>query len=290
MIRELQEPYLIRIEGQMGRLGRIKTEAAYELTQAGNDMTLVSTVSGGARHAGRPPEGAARAARWFDAPESQGPSTPAVRSSRRGTLGKGDPGCRWIDFAAGGPRSFSESPAATALLALPWSRRGDRPRSRAVKSARSKAGTEGEFIDVGATQYQAQLTRILNSGRATRPRLLRGRRRPPQGRGLPADFMKIDNKGDKPYQPPRTMKVVTRRATSTSHSTRPRPAASASTSASRSQVTRARRIRTRRRARAGPRGAAPVPGQAGVGGRQPAAGARDPRAGAEEPLADRADI
>jgi uncharacterized protein YndB with AHSA1/START domain len=42
VIRELQEPYLIRIEGQMGRLGRIKTEAVYELTQAGNDMTLVT--------------------------------------------------------------------------------------------------------------------------------------------------------------------------------------------------------------------------------------------------------
>ena len=64
VIRELEAPYLIRIEGQMGRLGRIKTEAVYELTQAGNDMTRVEyRFRGRARHPGRPPEGAARAAR-----------------------------------------------------------------------------------------------------------------------------------------------------------------------------------------------------------------------------------
>lgn len=42
VIRELAGPHRIRIEGQMGRLGRIRTEAIYELTQAGNDMTRVS--------------------------------------------------------------------------------------------------------------------------------------------------------------------------------------------------------------------------------------------------------
>jgi uncharacterized protein YndB with AHSA1/START domain len=41
VITDVQEPHLIRIEGQMGRLGRIKTEAFYELTQAGNDMTRI---------------------------------------------------------------------------------------------------------------------------------------------------------------------------------------------------------------------------------------------------------
>jgi uncharacterized protein YndB with AHSA1/START domain len=38
---ELERPHLIRLEGQMGRLGRVKTEAVYRLTQAGHDMTSV---------------------------------------------------------------------------------------------------------------------------------------------------------------------------------------------------------------------------------------------------------
>jgi uncharacterized protein YndB with AHSA1/START domain len=42
VICELAGPHRIRIEGQMGRLGRIRTEALYELTQAGNDMTRVT--------------------------------------------------------------------------------------------------------------------------------------------------------------------------------------------------------------------------------------------------------
>jgi uncharacterized protein YndB with AHSA1/START domain len=49
-IAELEHPHLVRLEGQMGRIGRIKTEAVYKLTQAGREMTLVeytfSAVSG----------------------------------------------------------------------------------------------------------------------------------------------------------------------------------------------------------------------------------------------------
>jgi uncharacterized protein YndB with AHSA1/START domain len=41
VITELDQPHLIRLEGQMGRLGRIKTEATYELTQTGQDMTQI---------------------------------------------------------------------------------------------------------------------------------------------------------------------------------------------------------------------------------------------------------
>jgi uncharacterized protein YndB with AHSA1/START domain len=41
VIAELEPPHVIRLEGQMGRLGRIKTEATYRLTQAGRDMTRV---------------------------------------------------------------------------------------------------------------------------------------------------------------------------------------------------------------------------------------------------------
>jgi uncharacterized protein YndB with AHSA1/START domain len=41
VIVELDAPHLVRLEGQMGRLGRIKTNAAYRMTQAGRDMTRV---------------------------------------------------------------------------------------------------------------------------------------------------------------------------------------------------------------------------------------------------------
>jgi uncharacterized protein YndB with AHSA1/START domain len=41
VITELETPHLIRLEGQMGRLGRIKTQAVYRLTQEGSGMTRV---------------------------------------------------------------------------------------------------------------------------------------------------------------------------------------------------------------------------------------------------------
>jgi uncharacterized protein YndB with AHSA1/START domain len=41
VIAELDSPHLVRLEGQMGRLGRIKTQATYRLTQAGSEMTRV---------------------------------------------------------------------------------------------------------------------------------------------------------------------------------------------------------------------------------------------------------
>jgi uncharacterized protein YndB with AHSA1/START domain len=41
VIAELKPPHLIRLEGQMGRIGRIKTQAVYRLTQTGRDMTRV---------------------------------------------------------------------------------------------------------------------------------------------------------------------------------------------------------------------------------------------------------
>jgi len=41
VIVELDAPHLVRLEGQTGRLGRIKTKAAYRMTQAGRDMTRV---------------------------------------------------------------------------------------------------------------------------------------------------------------------------------------------------------------------------------------------------------
>jgi len=41
VLAELEAPHLIRLDGQMGRLDRIRTEATYRLTQAGRDMTRV---------------------------------------------------------------------------------------------------------------------------------------------------------------------------------------------------------------------------------------------------------
>jgi uncharacterized protein YndB with AHSA1/START domain len=41
VITGLERPYRIELEGQAGRLGRIKTRAAYTLTPYGHDMTKV---------------------------------------------------------------------------------------------------------------------------------------------------------------------------------------------------------------------------------------------------------
>jgi uncharacterized protein YndB with AHSA1/START domain len=40
-ITELERPYLVRLTGRMGRIGRIPTEAVYTLTSAGQNMTRV---------------------------------------------------------------------------------------------------------------------------------------------------------------------------------------------------------------------------------------------------------
>ena len=40
-IAEVERPFLIRMEGRMGRVGRIRTEAVYRLTPAGHGMTSV---------------------------------------------------------------------------------------------------------------------------------------------------------------------------------------------------------------------------------------------------------
>jgi uncharacterized protein YndB with AHSA1/START domain len=41
VIAALDRPHVVRLEGQMGRIGRIKTETVYRLTQAGRDMTNI---------------------------------------------------------------------------------------------------------------------------------------------------------------------------------------------------------------------------------------------------------
>lgn len=71
-----------------------------------------------------------------------------------------------------------------------------------------REGAEGEFITVGDVDYQVQLTRLLNPEQRPDSSFLRGQV------GIPADeaylgvFLRIENDGDKPYRPPRDMKVV----------------------------------------------------------------------------------
>jgi hypothetical protein len=73
---------------------------------------------------------------------------------------------------------------------------------------RRTTGSEGEFIDVGKTNYQVQLTRILNPQARPDEDLLRGQAPLGKDEVYLATFLKINNKGDKPYQPPRDLKVI----------------------------------------------------------------------------------
>jgi hypothetical protein len=73
---------------------------------------------------------------------------------------------------------------------------------------RRTTGAEGEFIDVGDTNYQVQLTRILNPEARPDSDLLRGQPKLTKGEAYLATFLKINNKSGRPYQPPRAMKLT----------------------------------------------------------------------------------
>jgi hypothetical protein len=91
---------------------------------------------------------------------------------------------------------------AALLLALPLA-------SLACGSDEKRTdGEEGEFIDVGETVYQVQLTRLLNSHIRPDDAYLRGQPPATGNEEYLAVFLRIENKGDSPYQPPRDMKVV----------------------------------------------------------------------------------
>ena len=70
------------------------------------------------------------------------------------------------------------------------------------------SGAEGEFINVGDAVYQVQLTRLLNRGSRPDNDYLRGQPPLTSREDYLASFMTIKNDGDKPYLPPRDMKVV----------------------------------------------------------------------------------
>jgi hypothetical protein len=91
---------------------------------------------------------------------------------------------------------------AALLLALPLA-------SSACGSKETRtSGDEGEFIHVGKAVYQVQLTRLLNSHIRPDDAYLRGQPATTGNEEYLAVFLRIENKGDAPYQPPRDMKVV----------------------------------------------------------------------------------
>ena len=71
-----------------------------------------------------------------------------------------------------------------------------------------REGAEGEFITVGEVDYQVQLTRLLNPQQRPDDAFVRGQAELPAGEAYLGVFLKIENDGDVPYQPPRDMKVV----------------------------------------------------------------------------------
>ena len=70
------------------------------------------------------------------------------------------------------------------------------------------SGEEGEFIKAGPAVYQVQLTRLLNPRTRPDDTYLRGQVPPPSSEQYLAVFLRIENKGDTLYKPPRDMKVI----------------------------------------------------------------------------------
>jgi hypothetical protein len=70
------------------------------------------------------------------------------------------------------------------------------------------SGAEGEFIEVGDTDYQVQLTRLLNPQQRPDDTYLRTQAPLAQDEAYLGVFLRIENDGDSPYKPPRDIKVV----------------------------------------------------------------------------------
>ena len=83
------------------------------------------------------------------------------------------------------------------------------PRARRLRREEEKReGAEGEFITVGEADYQVQLTRLLNPEQRPTTHSCAGRPTLPADEAYLGVFLRIENDGDEPYQPPRDMKVV----------------------------------------------------------------------------------
>jgi hypothetical protein len=70
------------------------------------------------------------------------------------------------------------------------------------------SGAEGEFIEVGGTDYQVQLTRLLNPQQRPDDSYLRGQAPLTRTETYLGVFLRIENDSDSPYKPPRDIKVV----------------------------------------------------------------------------------
>jgi hypothetical protein len=69
-------------------------------------------------------------------------------------------------------------------------------------------GVEGEYITAGDGLYQVQISRLMNPGVRPDDDLLRGQPTLPSSEQYMGVFLIVENEGDKPYTPPRDMKVV----------------------------------------------------------------------------------
>jgi hypothetical protein len=69
-------------------------------------------------------------------------------------------------------------------------------------------GVEGHFVEVGPTDYQVQVTRLLNPQQRPDDTYLKGQAPLTRDEMLLGVFVRIENDGDSPYSPPRDMKVV----------------------------------------------------------------------------------
>jgi hypothetical protein len=98
-------------------------------------------------------------------------------------------------------KRFPAIALAALLLALPLVTSACGPEART-------SGEEGEFIHVGKAVYQVQLTRLLNPHIQPDDAYLRGQPAASGNEQYLGVFLRIENKGDAPYQPPRDMKVV----------------------------------------------------------------------------------
>jgi hypothetical protein len=70
------------------------------------------------------------------------------------------------------------------------------------------SGAEGEFIEVGDTTYQVQLTRLLNPQQRPDDSYLRAQVTPTADETYLGVFLRIENDGDTPYKPPRDIKLI----------------------------------------------------------------------------------
>jgi hypothetical protein len=71
------------------------------------------------------------------------------------------------------------------------------------------SGAEGEFIEAGEkVDYQVQLTRLLNAQQRPDDAYVRGQAPLTRDEAYLGVFLRIENDGDKPYKPPRGIKLV----------------------------------------------------------------------------------